>query len=336
MKCENEVHLVIDPKDLRPFFKKQILICRLTFETALKLRGGPSIVFAHSLGNHVFRYFLEWLKLEIAPKHYNQWLDEHIHAYFAVGMIFLLHVHLLKCWSLLNWLNCIHLSLLCCLVPGAPLLGAIETVKATFFGNTFGLPVSEVTHHFFKLSLVDTFDCWLIYPHFDSHHSCYKVVIWPLNISHFFFLFSYPDYLNQWYSKHTPTPKLSTNRVSSVCKSIRVYIVICYEFTQVNIEILFHLSIPCQNWFDSCDFLQFVRSYWISIILSCVILTHACLVFWQGTREQLDWCSILLLLHCGWCHFLSIVEPIILTVGILLGDSGRVITHIIVRRRNFI
>ena len=64
-----------------------ISFCRLTFETAYKLRGGPSIVFAHSLGNHVFRYFLEWLKLEIAPKHYNEWLDQHIHAYFAVGMI---------------------------------------------------------------------------------------------------------------------------------------------------------------------------------------------------------------------------------------------------------
>ncbi|KAJ4822766.1 hypothetical protein Tsubulata_004160 [Turnera subulata] len=85
---------------------------KLTFETALKLRGGPSIVFAHSLGNHVFRYFLEWLKLEIAPKHYNQWLDEHIHAYFAVG---------------------------------APLLGSIEAVKAILFGNTFGLPFSEAT-----------------------------------------------------------------------------------------------------------------------------------------------------------------------------------------------
>lgn len=44
-------------------------------------------MFAHSLGNYVFRYFLEWLKLEIAPKHYVQWLDEHIHAYFAVGML---------------------------------------------------------------------------------------------------------------------------------------------------------------------------------------------------------------------------------------------------------
>ncbi|XP_068662865.1 phospholipid--sterol O-acyltransferase isoform X1 [Aristolochia californica] len=85
---------------------------KLTFETALKLRGGPSIVFAHSLGNNVFRYFLEWLKLEIAPKKYIQWLDEHIHAYFAVG---------------------------------APLLGSIETVKATLSGVTFGLPISEGT-----------------------------------------------------------------------------------------------------------------------------------------------------------------------------------------------
>ncbi|XP_078448286.1 phospholipid sterol acyl transferase 1 isoform X2 [Wolffia australiana] len=85
---------------------------KLTFETVLKLRGGPSVVFAHSMGNNVFRYFLEWLKLEIAPKHYIQWLDDHIHAYFAVG---------------------------------APLLGAAESVKAALSGFTFGLPVSEGT-----------------------------------------------------------------------------------------------------------------------------------------------------------------------------------------------
>ncbi|KAE9621891.1 hypothetical protein Lal_00032827 [Lupinus albus] len=85
---------------------------KLTFETAFKLRGGPSLVFAHSLGNNVFRYFLEWLKLEIAPKHYIQWLDQHIHAYFAVG---------------------------------SPLLGATETIEATLSGFTFGLPISEGT-----------------------------------------------------------------------------------------------------------------------------------------------------------------------------------------------
>eukprot|EP01018_Ginkgo_biloba_P030470 Gb_39969 [translate_table: standard] len=85
---------------------------KLTFETALKLRGGPSLVFAHSMGNNVFRYFLEWLKLEIAPKLYNQWLDDHIYAYFAVG---------------------------------APFLGAVETIKATLSGVTFGLPIPEGT-----------------------------------------------------------------------------------------------------------------------------------------------------------------------------------------------
>jgi len=53
------------------------------------------------------------LKLEIAPKHYIKWLDEHIHAYFAVG---------------------------------APLLGSTEAVRAALSGTTFGLPVSEVSH----------------------------------------------------------------------------------------------------------------------------------------------------------------------------------------------
>ncbi|XP_057965162.1 phospholipid--sterol O-acyltransferase [Malania oleifera] len=97
---------VLEERDL--YFHK----LKLTFETALKLRGGPSVVFAHSMGNNVFRYFLEWLKLEIAPKKYIQWLDEHIHAYFAVG---------------------------------APFLGSTEAVTATFSGRTFGLPLSEGT-----------------------------------------------------------------------------------------------------------------------------------------------------------------------------------------------
>ncbi|MCO5599324.1 hypothetical protein L7F22_053425 [Adiantum nelumboides] len=85
---------------------------KLTFEVARKRRGGPCLVFAHSLGNNVFRYFLEWLKLEIAPRVYQKWLDDHIDTYFAVG---------------------------------APFLGAVESVKATLSGLTFGLPISELT-----------------------------------------------------------------------------------------------------------------------------------------------------------------------------------------------
>jgi hypothetical protein len=38
------------------------------------------------MGNNVFRYFLEWLKLEVAPKQYMGWLDDHVLAYYAVGL----------------------------------------------------------------------------------------------------------------------------------------------------------------------------------------------------------------------------------------------------------
>lgn len=126
--------------------------CRLTFETSLKLRGGPSIVFAHSLGNNVFRYFLEWLRLEIAPKHYMEWLDQHIHAYFAIGSQFFtfpmyfplkLNVFFPK-WIEID--SCLAVDI------GAPLLGSVEIVKTTLSGITFGLPVSKVTFDFFSVT----------------------------------------------------------------------------------------------------------------------------------------------------------------------------------------
>ncbi|KAL1816791.1 hypothetical protein DCAR_0521180 [Daucus carota subsp. sativus] len=100
---------------------------KLAFETALKQRGGPSIVFAHSLGNNVFRYFLEWLKLEIAPKAYIQWLDDHIHAYFAVG---------------------------------SPFLGSVQMIESTLSGVTFGLPVSEGTARLMSNSFASTL--WML------------------------------------------------------------------------------------------------------------------------------------------------------------------------------
>ncbi|CAH1433569.1 unnamed protein product [Lactuca virosa] len=86
---------------------------KLNFETTLKHRGGPSIVSAHSFGNNVFRCFLEWLKLEFAPKKCIQWLVDRIHAHFVVG---------------------------------SPLLGSVQTVEATLSGSTFGLPLPEEGH----------------------------------------------------------------------------------------------------------------------------------------------------------------------------------------------
>lgn len=74
-------------------------------------RGRGAIVLAHSLGNNVFRYFIEFLKGELAPRDYQAWLDRHIHAYHAIG---------------------------------TPFLGAAESMKAALTGLTFGLPISEV------------------------------------------------------------------------------------------------------------------------------------------------------------------------------------------------
>lgn len=97
---------VLEKRDL--YFYK----LKSTFETSLKMHGGPSLVFGHSMGNNVFRYFLEWLKFEVAPKLYQRWIDDHIYAYIAVG---------------------------------SPFLGSAEALKASMSGLTFGLPIPEGT-----------------------------------------------------------------------------------------------------------------------------------------------------------------------------------------------
>lgn len=68
------------------------------------------VVIAHSMGNGVFRYFLEWLKLELGRNNWQPWIDKHISAYFAVG---------------------------------SPLLGSSEALELLSSGLTQGLPVSQ-------------------------------------------------------------------------------------------------------------------------------------------------------------------------------------------------
>lgn len=140
--------------------------CRIAFETALKHRGGPSIVFAHSMGNNVFRYFLEWLKLEIAPKAYLHWLDEHIHAYFAVG-IYLSESVPTFLTEFIRSSKAHNLFGLCAvdLISGSPFLGSVQMIESTLSGVTFGLPVSEVLFIcFFSIYILNVFPilCLLI------------------------------------------------------------------------------------------------------------------------------------------------------------------------------
>lgn len=77
----------------------------------MELNGGDAlVVIAHSMGNGMLRYFLAWLKLEIGVNHWQEWIDKHIAAYFAVG---------------------------------APLLGSAEALELLTSGVTNGLPVSQ-------------------------------------------------------------------------------------------------------------------------------------------------------------------------------------------------
>lgn len=79
------------------------------FMVARHGQNGGVVVIAHSMGNSVFRYFLAWLKLEVGANHWQEWIDKHISAFFAVG---------------------------------APLLGSPQSIELLTSGITEGLPVS--------------------------------------------------------------------------------------------------------------------------------------------------------------------------------------------------
>eukprot|EP01121_Diplochlamys_sp_Union-15-3_P021406 TRINITY_DN8664_c0_g1_i1.p1 TRINITY_DN8664_c0_g1~~TRINITY_DN8664_c0_g1_i1.p1 ORF type:complete len:364 (+),score=29.98 TRINITY_DN8664_c0_g1_i1:52-1143(+) len=67
------------------------------------------VVIAHSMGNNVFRYFIEWLKHEKGLFNYKKWLQKHILSYVAVG---------------------------------APMLGSVQTIRGILNGFTYSLPIS--------------------------------------------------------------------------------------------------------------------------------------------------------------------------------------------------
>eukprot|EP01097_Dermamoeba_algensis_P008728 TRINITY_DN5910_c0_g1_i1.p1 TRINITY_DN5910_c0_g1~~TRINITY_DN5910_c0_g1_i1.p1 ORF type:complete len:524 (+),score=100.61 TRINITY_DN5910_c0_g1_i1:340-1911(+) len=64
-----------------------------TFDTSL---GEGVVVIAHSTGNNVFRYFLEWLKYEKGPFHYQEWIKSNIVVYAAVAAPHLGNVEALR------------------------------------------------------------------------------------------------------------------------------------------------------------------------------------------------------------------------------------------------
>ncbi|CAI5734160.1 unnamed protein product [Hyaloperonospora brassicae] len=83
---------------------------KIEYTVELDGNNGGLVVIAHSMGNGVFRYFLEWLNDEVGRNNRQSWIDRHISAYFAVG---------------------------------SPLLGSAESLELISSGLTEGLPITQ-------------------------------------------------------------------------------------------------------------------------------------------------------------------------------------------------
>ncbi|CAH0514092.1 unnamed protein product [Peronospora belbahrii] len=83
---------------------------KIEYTVELDGNDGGLVVIAHSMGNGILRYFLEWLKDEVGRKNWQKWIDRHISAYFAVG---------------------------------SPLLGSAESLELISSGLTEGLPITQ-------------------------------------------------------------------------------------------------------------------------------------------------------------------------------------------------
>lgn len=84
---------------------------KFKIESAVKRHNRPAIIIAHSMGNNMFMYFCEWLRMVDKPKGgWRRWLRRHIWAYVGYA---------------------------------APILGAPGALKAMLSGHTFGLPISD-------------------------------------------------------------------------------------------------------------------------------------------------------------------------------------------------
>ena len=103
----------------------------------------PVAILAHSLGNNVFRYFLAWLQRQLAPDAAQAWIDRHIVIYFALG---------------------------------APILGAVEPLKAVLEGVTFGLPIPASTAR--KLTASFSSGPWML-PFLSPQRFSPNATAWP-------------------------------------------------------------------------------------------------------------------------------------------------------------
>ena len=97
---------------------------KFRLETTVKRHRRPAIVMAHSMGNNLFLYFCDWLRLEDRPAMgYRRWLRRHVWAYVGFA---------------------------------APLLGAPMALKSVMSGHNFGLTISEAQARELQLTFAST------------------------------------------------------------------------------------------------------------------------------------------------------------------------------------
>eukprot|EP01135_Chromosphaera_perkinsii_P004715 Nk52_evm26s294 gene=Nk52_evmTU26s294 len=118
-------------------------------EEVVQYNRHPAIALAHSQGNNILLYFLDWMKLKY-PDSYKKWSKEHLWCYVGFG---------------------------------APLLGSLDGVKAHANGITMGLPITELQAR----DMAVTFGSinWFTPLHFKSGKTNANLKLsWPENLVH--------------------------------------------------------------------------------------------------------------------------------------------------------
>ena len=189
-----------------------LTLTRRRIEAAVKSNGEPGIMVAHSMGNVVFRYFLEWLRQEMREESYQQYLkraerrakkatldqqqstqgdatlgsygfpgwmngvvsgfDDWWNAYFASqatnpseeeGQRGSHHQRHPQLWELAklegdgNWIDWLEQHVWTYVGLSAPMLGAINPLRAVISGENMGLPISDEVARGMEVSKYGTF-----------------------------------------------------------------------------------------------------------------------------------------------------------------------------------
>ena len=188
-----------------------LTLTRRRIEAAVKSNGQPGIMVAHSMGNVVFRYFLEWLRQEMRDESYQQYLkraerrakqlniqheqqsaqtdggetpntvlsgwmsgvvsgfDEWWSAYFSAqaeggestshdDSSDRDHSKHPQLWELAkiegdgNWIDWLEKHIWTYAGLSAPMLGAINPLRAVISGENMGLPISDETARAMEIS----------------------------------------------------------------------------------------------------------------------------------------------------------------------------------------